>query len=166
MVGNATKVAFVLLITLVVIIPYLKTDIGEFDNFLKKPKPRKPPCLNVVISEFDNFLKAQAKEAYTNSFDTYISTLEDVTKELNLHHNYKEEGMTGLIFVSNSSDMEYGFNCNGMFRGCATEEDFTKRDDYRVCAWWNPKIFNRLPDLPQDVPLDTFYVEPDKYLVS
>ncbi|RDX58508.1 putative isoaspartyl peptidase/L-asparaginase 2, partial [Mucuna pruriens] len=39
-------------------------------------------------------------------------------------HNYKEEGMTGLTVVSNFGVMAYGFNCNGMFSGCATKDRF------------------------------------------
>ncbi|KAK7310830.1 hypothetical protein RJT34_08584 [Clitoria ternatea] len=35
-----------------------------------------------------------------------------------------DEGMAGLIAVSNSGEVAYGFNCNGMFRGCATENGF------------------------------------------
>lgn len=35
-----------------------------------------------------------------------------------------DEGKAGLIAVSNSGDVAYGFNCNGMFRGCATEDGF------------------------------------------
>ncbi|RDX68399.1 putative isoaspartyl peptidase/L-asparaginase 2, partial [Mucuna pruriens] len=41
-------------------------------------------------------------------------------------HNYKEERMVGLTVVSNFGDVAYGFNCNGMFRGCATEDGFMK----------------------------------------
>ncbi|RDX75131.1 hypothetical protein CR513_45029, partial [Mucuna pruriens] len=63
MVSNATKVSFVLLVALVVIIPCLETDIGEFNNFLK----------------------AQTEEAYKIALDAYVPTLEDVTNELNLH---------------------------------------------------------------------------------
>ncbi|RDY11344.1 putative isoaspartyl peptidase/L-asparaginase 2, partial [Mucuna pruriens] len=87
---------------------------------------RKPPCLEPVIGEFDNFLKAQVEEAYKISLNAYVSTLEDVTSELNLHHSYKEEGMARLIAVSNSDDVTYGFNCNSMFRDCATEDGFTE----------------------------------------
>ncbi|XP_054792737.1 probable isoaspartyl peptidase/L-asparaginase 2 [Prosopis cineraria] len=35
-----------------------------------------------------------------------------------------DEGMAGLIAVSKSGEVAYGFNCNGMFRGCATQEGF------------------------------------------
>ncbi|XP_027355109.1 probable isoaspartyl peptidase/L-asparaginase 2 isoform X1 [Abrus precatorius] len=35
-----------------------------------------------------------------------------------------DEGMAGLIAVSNTGEVAYGFNCNGMFRGCATEDGF------------------------------------------
>ncbi|RDX58363.1 putative isoaspartyl peptidase/L-asparaginase 2 [Mucuna pruriens] len=35
-----------------------------------------------------------------------------------------DQGMAGLIAVSNSGDVAYGFNCTGMFRGCATEDGF------------------------------------------
>ncbi|RDY05939.1 putative isoaspartyl peptidase/L-asparaginase 2, partial [Mucuna pruriens] len=89
MVGNATKVAFVLLVTLAVIIP----------------------CLEVGI-------------AYKIALDAYVPTPEDVTNELNLHHNYKEEGMTRLIVVSNSDNVVYGFNYNGIFRGYASKDRF------------------------------------------
>ncbi|RDX80173.1 putative isoaspartyl peptidase/L-asparaginase 2, partial [Mucuna pruriens] len=47
-------------------------------------------------------------------------------------HSYKEEGMVGLIVVSNSSDMTYGFNCNSMFRCCATEDGFTEVWRYKL----------------------------------
>ncbi|RDX69086.1 hypothetical protein CR513_51845, partial [Mucuna pruriens] len=63
MVGNATKVAFVLLVTLVIIIPCFEANIGEFDNFLK----------------------AQVKEAYKFALNAYVPIPEDVTNELNLH---------------------------------------------------------------------------------
>ncbi|RDX80330.1 hypothetical protein CR513_39132, partial [Mucuna pruriens] len=63
MVGNATKVAFFLLVTLVVIIS----------------------CLEVSIGEFDNFLKAQTEEAYKIAFHAYVPNLEDATNELNLY---------------------------------------------------------------------------------
>ncbi|RDX63785.1 putative isoaspartyl peptidase/L-asparaginase 2, partial [Mucuna pruriens] len=102
MIGNATKVAFVLLVTLVVIIP----------------------CLEAGIGEFDNFLKVQVKKAYKITLNANVSTPEDITNELNLHYSYKEEGMVGLTIVSNSGDMTYGFNYNGMFRDCTTEDEF------------------------------------------
>ncbi|KAK2391745.1 N-terminal nucleophile aminohydrolase (Ntn hydrolase) superfamily protein [Trifolium repens] len=35
-----------------------------------------------------------------------------------------DEGFAGLIAVSNKGEVAYGFNCNGMFRGCATENGF------------------------------------------
>lgn len=35
-----------------------------------------------------------------------------------------DEGKAGLIAVSSDGDVAYGFNCNGMFRGCATEDGF------------------------------------------
>ncbi|XP_014500822.1 probable isoaspartyl peptidase/L-asparaginase 2 [Vigna radiata var. radiata] len=35
-----------------------------------------------------------------------------------------DEGKAGLIAVSNTGDVAYGFNCNAMFRGCATEDGF------------------------------------------
>ncbi|KAI9118548.1 hypothetical protein K1719_010880 [Acacia pycnantha] len=35
-----------------------------------------------------------------------------------------DEGMAGLIAVSNTGEVAYGFNCNGMFRGCATQDGF------------------------------------------
>ncbi|RDX91520.1 hypothetical protein CR513_26492, partial [Mucuna pruriens] len=54
MVINVTKVSFVLLVTLVVIIPCLKTNIGEFENFLK----------------------VQTKEAYKIALNAYVLTLE------------------------------------------------------------------------------------------
>ncbi|RDY04536.1 putative isoaspartyl peptidase/L-asparaginase 2, partial [Mucuna pruriens] len=104
MVGNATEVSFVLLVTLVVIIPCFKTGIGKFDNFLK----------------------AQSEEAYKIALDTCVPTHEDVTNELNLHHNYKKKGMVGLIVVSNSGDVAYGLNYNGMSKGYATEDGFTE----------------------------------------
>ncbi|RDX71899.1 hypothetical protein CR513_48690, partial [Mucuna pruriens] len=75
MVGNATKVAFVLLVTLAVIIPYLEVGIGEFDNFPK----------------------AQAEEAYKIALDAYVSIPEDVTNELNLHvHSTWENSTTTM----------------------------------------------------------------------
>ncbi|RDX87568.1 hypothetical protein CR513_30946, partial [Mucuna pruriens] len=104
MVGNATKVSFVLLVTLVVIIPCLETGIGEFDNVLK----------------------AQIEEAYKIALDAYVPTPEDVTNELNLYHIYKEKGMVRLTVVSNSGDVAYGFNCNGMFKDCTTKDGFTE----------------------------------------
>ncbi|XP_047335155.1 probable isoaspartyl peptidase/L-asparaginase 2 [Impatiens glandulifera] len=33
-----------------------------------------------------------------------------------------DEGMAGLIAVSSNGDVTYGFNTNGMFRGCANED--------------------------------------------
>nr|XP_016457613.1 PREDICTED: probable isoaspartyl peptidase/L-asparaginase 2 [Nicotiana tabacum] len=35
-----------------------------------------------------------------------------------------DKGFAGLIAVSNKGEVAYGFNCNGMFRGCATEDGF------------------------------------------
>lgn len=35
-----------------------------------------------------------------------------------------DEGMAGLIAVSNKGEVAYGFNTTGMFRGCATEDGF------------------------------------------
>ncbi|CAM8977594.1 unnamed protein product [Rhodiola kirilowii] len=35
-----------------------------------------------------------------------------------------DEGKAGLIAVSSDGEVAYGFNCNGMFRGCATEDGF------------------------------------------
>ncbi|XP_076918388.1 putative isoaspartyl peptidase/L-asparaginase 2 [Bidens hawaiensis] len=35
-----------------------------------------------------------------------------------------DEGKAGLIAVSNTGEVGYGFNCVGMFRGCATESGF------------------------------------------
>lgn len=35
-----------------------------------------------------------------------------------------DEGKAGLIAVSNKGEVAYGFNCNGMFRGCASEDGF------------------------------------------
>lgn len=35
-----------------------------------------------------------------------------------------DEGKAGLIGVSSDGEVAYGFNCNGMFRGCATEDGF------------------------------------------
>ncbi|CAI9267092.1 unnamed protein product [Lactuca saligna] len=35
-----------------------------------------------------------------------------------------DEGKAGLIAVSNSGEVAYGFNCVGMFRGCASENGF------------------------------------------
>ncbi|RDX79330.1 hypothetical protein CR513_40260, partial [Mucuna pruriens] len=101
-VGNATKVSFVLLVTLITIIPCLKTGIGEFDNFLK----------------------AQTKKAYKITLNAYVPTLEDVTNKLNLHLQGERDGR--VTIVSNSSDVAYGFNCNGMFRGCTIDAEFTK----------------------------------------
>jgi beta-aspartyl-peptidase (threonine type) len=33
-----------------------------------------------------------------------------------------DEGQAGLIAVSNKGEVAYGFNCNGMFRGVATQD--------------------------------------------
>ncbi|TVU16366.1 hypothetical protein EJB05_39925 [Eragrostis curvula] len=35
-----------------------------------------------------------------------------------------DEGFAGLIAVSKTGEVAYGFNCTGMFRGCATEDGF------------------------------------------
>ncbi|KAG0491366.1 hypothetical protein HPP92_004764 [Vanilla planifolia] len=35
-----------------------------------------------------------------------------------------DEGKAGLIAVSGNGEVAYGFNANGMFRGCATEDGF------------------------------------------
>lgn len=35
-----------------------------------------------------------------------------------------DEGFAGLIAVSRNGEVAYGFNCTGMFRGCATEDGF------------------------------------------
>ncbi|GKB41586.1 probable isoaspartyl peptidase/L-asparaginase 2 [Tanacetum coccineum] len=35
-----------------------------------------------------------------------------------------DDGKAGLIAVSNTGEVAYGFNCVGMFRGCATEDGF------------------------------------------
>ncbi|KAK9073399.1 hypothetical protein SSX86_007723 [Deinandra increscens subsp. villosa] len=35
-----------------------------------------------------------------------------------------DEGKAGLIAVSNTGEVAYGFNCVGMFRGCATQNGF------------------------------------------
>lgn len=38
--------------------------------------------------------------------------------------NRLDEGYAGLIAVSSKGEVAYGFNCNGMFRGCASEDGF------------------------------------------
>ncbi|RDY09730.1 hypothetical protein CR513_05855, partial [Mucuna pruriens] len=75
MVGNATKVAFILLATLVVIIP----------------------CLETSISEFDNFLKAQAEEVYKIVVNVYVPTPEYVINELNHHLGMAEKTLISLV---------------------------------------------------------------------
>jgi L-asparaginase / beta-aspartyl-peptidase len=35
-----------------------------------------------------------------------------------------DQGFAGLIAVSRTGEVAYGFNCTGMFRGCATEDGF------------------------------------------
>ncbi|XP_043714118.1 probable isoaspartyl peptidase/L-asparaginase 2 [Telopea speciosissima] len=35
-----------------------------------------------------------------------------------------DDGKAGMIAVSNKGEVAYGFNCVGMFRGCATEDGF------------------------------------------
>nr|CAB3488493.1 unnamed protein product [Digitaria exilis] len=35
-----------------------------------------------------------------------------------------DEGFAGVIAVSKTGEVAYGFNCTGMFRGCATEDGF------------------------------------------
>lgn len=35
-----------------------------------------------------------------------------------------DQGFAGLIAVSGTGEVAYGFNCTGMFRGCATEDGF------------------------------------------
>ncbi|MCE3049603.1 hypothetical protein HAX54_045363, partial [Datura stramonium] len=35
-----------------------------------------------------------------------------------------DKGFVGLIAMSNKGEVAYGFNCNGMFRGYATEDGF------------------------------------------
>lgn len=35
-----------------------------------------------------------------------------------------DEGQAGLIAVSNKGEVAFGFNANGMFRGCATQDGF------------------------------------------
>jgi beta-aspartyl-peptidase (threonine type) len=35
-----------------------------------------------------------------------------------------DEGQAGLIAVSSKGEVAYGFNCNGMFRGVATQDGF------------------------------------------
>ncbi|GAB2293811.1 hypothetical protein Dimus_028024 [Dionaea muscipula] len=35
-----------------------------------------------------------------------------------------DQGKAGLIAVSNRGEVAFGFNCNAMFRGCATEDGF------------------------------------------
>uniref|UniRef100_M8BS18 Putative isoaspartyl peptidase/L-asparaginase 2 n=1 Tax=Aegilops tauschii TaxID=37682 RepID=M8BS18_AEGTA len=35
-----------------------------------------------------------------------------------------DEGFAGLIAVSGTGEVAYGFNCTGMFRGCATQDGF------------------------------------------
>ena len=37
-----------------------------------------------------------------------------------------DEGKAGLIAVSKTGEVACGFNTNGMFRGCATEDGFMK----------------------------------------
>ncbi|XAR61925.1 Asparaginase [Bertholletia excelsa] len=37
-----------------------------------------------------------------------------------------DQGKAGLIAVSNKGQVAYGFNCVGMFRGCASEDGFTE----------------------------------------
>ncbi|CAK8568317.1 unnamed protein product [Lathyrus sativus] len=37
-----------------------------------------------------------------------------------------DEGFAGLIAVSNKGEVAFGHNCNGMFRGCATQNGFMK----------------------------------------
>ena len=35
-----------------------------------------------------------------------------------------DEGQAGVIDVGSNGDVAYGFNANGMFRGCATQDGF------------------------------------------
>lgn len=41
-----------------------------------------------------------------------------------IKHRLDDGGQAGLIAVSNKGEVAYGFNSNGMFRGCATEDGF------------------------------------------
>ncbi|KAL5071841.1 hypothetical protein RYX36_022728 [Vicia faba] len=38
--------------------------------------------------------------------------------------NRLDEGIVGLTTVSSKGEFAYGFNCNGMCRGCASENGF------------------------------------------
>ncbi|KAM7254504.1 hypothetical protein ACFE04_003884 [Oxalis oulophora] len=40
-----------------------------------------------------------------------------------------DDGKAGLIAVSKDGEVACGFNCTGMFRGCATEDGFMEDDD-------------------------------------
>ncbi|KAJ1386887.1 Pectin lyase fold/virulence factor [Sesbania bispinosa] len=63
MVGSATKVTFILLVTFAITIP----------------------CLEAGIAAFDDFLKSQAEEAHKLALASYVPSPEDITDELNLH---------------------------------------------------------------------------------
>ncbi|OIW06705.1 hypothetical protein TanjilG_04099 [Lupinus angustifolius] len=63
MVGSVTKVCFIVLVTLAIVIP----------------------CLEAGIAEFDDYLKAQAEEARKLTLETYVPNPEEITEDLNLH---------------------------------------------------------------------------------
>lgn len=67
MVGSASKVAFILLVSFSIIIP----------------------CLEAGIGEFDDWLKTQADHAHKLALDSYVPIPEEVAHELNVHvHMY------------------------------------------------------------------------------
>ncbi|XP_061355861.1 pectate lyase-like [Gastrolobium bilobum] len=63
MVGSASKVTFIFLVTLAITIP----------------------CLEAGIAEFDDFLKVQAEKAHRLALASYVPIPEEVTEDLNLH---------------------------------------------------------------------------------
>ncbi|EMS66458.1 putative isoaspartyl peptidase/L-asparaginase 2 [Triticum urartu] len=71
----------------------------------------KSPHSYLAFDGAEDFAREQGLEVVDNSYF--------ITEE-----NRLDEGFAGLIAVSGTGEVAYGFNCTGMFRGCATEDGF------------------------------------------
>ncbi|CAL0321757.1 unnamed protein product [Lupinus luteus] len=87
MVGSVTKVCFIVLVTLAIVVP----------------------CLEAGIAEFDDYLKAQAEKARKLTLETYVPNPEEITEDLNLHvHKALEEYENELTNSTTRRELRQG----------------------------------------------------------
>ncbi|KAE9620037.1 putative pectate lyase [Lupinus albus] len=92
MVRNGTKVAFMILVTLAIVIP----------------------CLEAGIAEFDDYLKAQAEAAKKIALETYVPNPEEITEDLNLHvHKAMQEYESELTNNTTRRELRQGKKARG-----------------------------------------------------